>query len=127
IVRKADETVAVNEHPQNVVVWWGRERENAGLSLALGYMLQNSPRWAGAELYLKSVTTRAEDKESAQNLLRDFLANSRVEAKADVYVAEPEKREIFATIRQQSENADLVFIGMEPPDMTKFVENQEAY
>jgi solute carrier family 12 (sodium/potassium/chloride transporter), member 2 len=127
IIRKGDEELDTQKVHKRVDVWWGRERENAGLSLTLGYMLQNSPKLAGAELHLNSIVTSVDEAPVALKSMEEFIKNGRFDAKANVYVTEPDKSMIFDKIRSVSQDAVLVFMGIEPPKLDKFVEDKQGY
>ncbi|MEZ4741242.1 MAG: amino acid permease [Bdellovibrionota bacterium] len=115
----------VQHRIKRIDVWWGRERRNAGLSLALGYMLQSSPEWEGSRLALKSVTTTESENIAAQEILDNYLAEGRLEADANTYSAEANRQSVFNKIRSVSKDAQLVFIGMRPPNLDEYRENPE--
>ncbi len=105
---------------RRIDVWWGRERQNAGFMLALGYLLQNSPEWYGSILSLNSVITSESEKDSAESYLQEYLEKSRIVAEHHVFVHSNPFQGIF----EASRNSDLVLMGMRliEPD-----ETEEAY
>lgn len=119
-------TISTSE-TKSIDVWWGRERHNAGLSLALGYMLQKSREWDGARLYLNSIATTSDGVAPAEKVLEDFLHEGRLEAVSKVYLADLQKGKeaIFNKIREESKHSDLLFLGMLPPDLAKYQEDPE--
>lgn len=108
---------------KRIDIWWGRERHNAGFSLAIGYMLQSSRNWIGAELFLKSIATTNTNHSDAEKVLTEFLEEGRLDAKARVYDTDGDKTDVFRVIAEKSLGADLVFIGMLPPDLEAFEAN----
>ena len=111
---------------RKIDVWWGRERQNAGLMLAFAYMLQTSADWAGATISLKTIVQSSSEKEIATNLLSNFVAKGRVNVNVDVIVNE-EKEAVFDLIKRQSMEAQLVFIGMRPPEEGDTVDTYSQY
>jgi amino acid transporter len=111
IVREGDPNRVVRGRKKNIDIWWGRERKNAGLMLALGYMLQTSPEWRGVSLNLKTIVKTQEEKPAATEFLENYLAESRIEAKTSVKVSQ----DIWMGIHESSKSSDLIFIGIRPP------------
>ncbi len=129
IVRENSQTYTRTEKSKRkrIDVWWGREQENASFSLVLGYMLQNSAEWAGAELNLKTITSSEEERNSAVEYLNDFIKRSRIDAKPEVYLNNDTSIGPFHVIERESRDADLVFIGMVPPELERFIADPEDY
>jgi len=100
--------------PKTIDVWWGRQRKNAGLMLAIAYMVKISPKWRDSELILRTVARGEKEKEAAENHLKDFLSSGRIPAHPIVTVCS-EEEDPLNVIGKTSENSDLVFIGMRPP------------
>lgn len=97
--------------PQKTIdVWWNRGL-NAGLMLALGYMIQSSPEWRGAILNLKSVVGSEAQKDGALEYMKDFVLKGRIDAIVSVFV---NSNDVFETIRKESRKSHLIFIGLKP-------------
>ncbi len=94
-------------------VWWSRKQRNAGLMLALGYLLQTSPGWRGSELVLRSVVDDEAERAGALERLERFIGQSRVRARAEITARDGP--EVFETIRAASAGAGLVLLGMRAP------------
>ena len=95
--------------------------------LALGYMLQNSPEWRGSQLILKSIVKTVEEEKSARLGLEHFLADGRLDVGLEILVESDWKNKLHETIRNSSEGADLVFIGMRPPDSDESTADYAKY
>jgi len=125
IVREA-EAAAAERRKRQIHVWWGGERQNAGLMLALGYLLQRSPEWYGAELAIKSIVTSAEEKTGALSRLNGIIQHGRLKADPDVIVRQGTETP-FEIIGRASREADLVFLGIRPPEPDESVDDYCAY
>lgn len=102
---------------KRIDVWWGGQNQNAGLMLALAYLLQTSPEWAGSKLSLRTTVADEKDLENNRQGLLDFIREIRVRADAHVYVCKERSLGILrTTIKEESQDADLVFIGMRSPE-----------
>ncbi len=107
-------------------VWWGGQQNNAGLMLALSYMLSISPDWAGAKLQLKTIVKTEKEKENAQRLLVEFIDQGRLGISLDVIV-KLEHQSYLDCIYQESLETDLVFLGIKPPQHEESVEEYQNY
>ncbi len=127
VVREGKVSEKKKTTTKQIHVWWGGKRQNAGLMLALGYMLQTSPEWKKSELILKTIVSSEEDREHAYENLRKFFAEGRLSATIKVLVGNPKEEIISTTIKRFSEGADLVFLGMRPPEPEESTEDYAAY
>jgi nucleotide-binding universal stress UspA family protein len=124
IVREAEDPPPP-ERRRTIDVWWGRERQNAGLMLALAYLLQASPEWRGARLHLKTLVDSEEEREHATAHLRELIEAGRLEAQAETLVRDRTDR--FDDIREASRDADLVLLGLRPPDPEETDDDYSRY
>ncbi|MBA3895385.1 MAG: amino acid permease [Gemmatimonadales bacterium] len=105
---------------QRIDVWWGGLQANGGLMMLLAYLLRTGVDWSGAEVHVKLVAPNAQAAESAQANLESIIASLRIGAVARVIIADG--RPFPLVLRQSSEDADLIFLGVAEPD-----ENFAAY
>jgi hypothetical protein len=111
IVREAD-IMPPERKGRQIDVWWGGERDNAALSLALGYLLQASPEWYGSGLTIKMIVDESSEQAPARLRLENLITTGRLRAEPDVLVRQG--RDTFSVIRASSKDVDLVFLGMRP-------------
>lgn len=109
--------------PPVIDVWWGRERQNANLMLALAYLQQINPKWQGARVRLNTTIIKEEDRLRATEVLQKFVAEGRLPIEPHVFKVSSGE-EVFQLITSASAESDLVFVGMRPPDPD---ESTEAY
>ena len=112
---------------KEILVWWGGKQKNAGLMLALGYMLQSNPEWERAKLVLNTIVRSEQEREKTADHLRRFLTEGRIPAEARVLVETEHENLIPTTIKRFSAGADLVFVGMRPPEEGETPEEYAAY
>lgn len=117
----------VHSSKKQIDVWWGRERQNAGLMLALGYMLLNNSHWVDAHLCLKSIVGSETEAQAANRYLSEFLMGGRLEVGLEVLVREDWKGQLANTIQESSKESDIVFLGMRPPDDGESFEDYARY
>lgn len=116
IIRESHAPVKTSRRRKKIYCWWGGKRENAGLMLTLGYMLQTSPEWQGAAFTLKTIVKKEDEVETTTAELDDYLKEARLIAKPEVIFHPYEDSPLPTTIRERSMDADLVFIGLRPPE-----------
>jgi len=128
IVREAEVSRKGRRRGKEIYVWWGGERKNAGLMLALGYILQTNPEWKKTKLIIKTIARSEDGRKRAGNQLEKFLEEGRVTAESEVILVENRDEDIIGTtIRRFSQDADLVFLGMRPPEPEESAEDYADY
>lgn len=111
---------------RRVDVWWGRERQNAGLMLAFGYLIRQSQQWRGSALTLKTVVNSEEERRKAEAFLDNYIHEGRIQADVEAMIKTPDES-AFDKINESSANSDLVFIGLRPPGEKETVEEYATY
>ena len=106
-------------------VWWGGGIQgNGSLMLILAYLLHSNPQWQKGEIHLKLVVTDETGVSEAQHNLDKLVQDLRIDAVSEVILSDGRT---FATIlKQSSQGADFIFLGMPSPhDENLFVPNYE--
>ena len=106
-------------------VWCGSIQKNLGFMLALSYLLKRSPAWKDAQLVLKTIVDSSEQQNDKMARIEEFIANVRIEAKAEVLVSSG--GDVFSIIREQSNQSDLVLLGIRSPEEGETSEAYTAY
>ncbi|HKL18379.1 MAG TPA: hypothetical protein VJ905_05400, partial [Halalkalibaculum sp.] len=95
-------------------IWWGGLQGNGGLMMILAYLLQSSRSWWDAEVRIKMVVDNEFAAEEAKNNLLRIVDKIRTGAKPEVLVSNG--RSFDEILRDSSQDADLVMLGMAEPD-----------
>jgi amino acid transporter len=127
IVRKSGVEKTGRGGRRKILFWWGGQRHNAGLMLALGYMLQTSPEWRGSSLRLKTIAKDDKEREVVHKEIEEFLKGARLLVEPEVVVHPYVESPLPTTIRETSADADLVMIGMRPPEEEETAEEYSRY
>ena len=93
--------------------------------IALAYLLNKSTDWSNAQVVLKSIITKEDERESAQSKLSAFLEQSRLGIIGEIIIGK--NKNLFETIRESSKDVDLVFLGIRPPAEDESVEDYAKY
>ncbi len=101
-------------HRKRIDVWWGGLKGNGGLMMTLAYLLSTSPSWRGAEIRVKMVVNSEKGVEGAKRNLDSVVESVRTGAQTDVILSSG--RTFNNILRESSSNADLIFLGMKPPE-----------
>ena len=98
---------------KRIDLWWGRESKNSNLLLVIGYMIQSSTEWEGANLRVRSLVKDESEVKAVLSRLNHVLSVGRLDLQVDVTVSNG--AESLDQIGKLSAEADLVMIGMNPP------------
>jgi len=127
IVRERHVSLPKTEHRKHISCWWGGKPHNAGFMLVLGYMIQTSPEWCDSKLTIKTVARDEEESGKIHGDMDSFLKEARLIAEPSVITHSYSESPLPTSIRESSADADLVFIGMRPPDEDETVESYMVY
>jgi len=120
MIRESD--IERPEEADRIDVWWGGNRENIGLVLTLAYQIRKSPVWKESRLVIKQIVDTERERQVADEYATRFLEEQRIVAEHEILLKED--RNVFEIIRQSSDGAGLVFMGMRAPGEE---ESTEAY
>jgi solute carrier family 12 (sodium/potassium/chloride transporter), member 2 len=95
-------------------VWWDPRSANAGLLLALAYLLRTSSLWQRSELCVKTILESGDLREDAEQRIRETVKKMRL--KAAVEVVSGGGLSHLERIQESSADADFVFLGLHAPD-----------
>lgn len=113
---------------KHIDVWWGgRSRFNSNMILVLAYMLQTSKIWKGSTLSLKTVATDGISNDKIQAEIEAFSTKGRLHIQSEVISHDPAKDLFQNTIYASSQDSNLVFLGMRPPEENESTEEYAAY
>jgi len=101
--------------PRSIHVWWGGLQHNSDLMLLLAHLLARNPQWRTAEIRVLSVASNEHMKTNTEAYLNRLLPEIRITAEATVMLR-PKDKTIRAIIREESADADIVFLGLDPPE-----------
>jgi hypothetical protein len=106
---ESDDPWVIPEGP--VDVWW-RGKDNGHLMLLLAHLLVTNDGWRGHEVRLLRVIGAEAGRDEAHRHLTELIRDARIEARAEVIVAESPA----VAIQAASSGSAAVFLGFQPPD-----------
>lgn len=112
---------------QQIDLWFRRVGENAGLMLALAYLLKTSSEWAGSTLVIKTIVNSQEEKEEQLKHFKNFIDKENLDAEIKIVIKEHEHADTFLIMRESSCDARFVFVGMKTPEPEMTREDYCAY
>ncbi len=122
------EEVGFGDH-QRIDIWWSGMKQNGALMMVLAYLLRTSINWRNADIHMKMIVESDKAAESASQNLKYITSNMRTGAMRDVIVNRD--RSFREIIRESSQGADLVFLGMAHPpkvdDYVKYYRNLRSW
>jgi hypothetical protein len=97
---------------KQIDVWWRGGSNNGNLVLSLIKFIRTSYEWRIATVRLLIVNPENEKKTKIEKHAKEVLDNMRMNAKIKVINNEKDRKPINKLIREQSVNADLIFLGI---------------
>jgi amino acid transporter len=107
---------------RRIDVWWGGLQNNGDMLLLFAHLLSSNREWARAEIFVKSIATKALTFEQSEASLQELVLRTRIRATVEV-IPRQEGVSVQEIIRAQSADADVVFMGLQEPSPGK----EEAY
>ena len=110
---------------QRIDVWWGGLKGNGGLMMTLAYLLTASHSWRAAAININIVVQDDAAVASAKHNLEQVIDSSRIGATANVIVAKG--RAFVDILHNDSQGADIIFLGMRPPQEDETADHYAQY
>jgi amino acid transporter len=125
VVRDAAEDIERTSERSRIDVWWYGTQQNLGLMLALAYLLTRGATWKHAEFSIKSIVKNEQDLQKTKDRIEKFISRGRVDAKAEVFMQQG--REVAESIKEYSQGADLVLLGLRAPGEQESLQDYSEY
>lgn len=113
IIVKDDEDIGFGRK-QRVDVWWGGLKGNGGLMMILAHLMQTSLSWQSSQVRLRMVVPNSKAEAGALENLKQIVSHIRTDFTPEVIVSNG--RQFHEILEQHSSAADLVMLGLAPPD-----------
>ncbi len=123
IGRIPSRTVTKENRERVIHVWWGGLQRNSDLMLLLAHLITLNPQWRNARIKILSVASNELMKTNTEAYLAELIPAIRISAEATVMLRQKD-RKIRDIIHEESAEADIVFLGLDPPQEE---EELEAY
>lgn len=101
----------------------GGLQRNSDLMLLLAHLITLNPQWRNARIKILSVASNELMKTNTEAYLAELIPAIRISAEAEVMLRQKD-RKIRDIIHEESAEADIVFLGLDPPQEE---EEMEAY
>ncbi len=98
----------------SIDLWWGGLENNGALMLLLSALITESPEWEEAQVTVKMIVPVGTKQDFVLANLERIIAESKVDAKAELIERDPAGQPIPEIIAQNS-RADLVMLGLRLP------------
>ena len=125
VMREGSEERDSQGDRMRIDVWWYGTQQNLGLMLALAHLLTRGSSWRRSEFILKSIVNSEKDVREMRERIGQFIRKGRIDARAEVIVQR--SSDVVDTIRQHSQGADLVLLGLRDPGEQETVESYAQY
>lgn len=112
VIVKCDEEHERWPVPEGTIDVWWRGRQNGPLMLSLAHLLGQNPEFRTHPIRVVRVVPNEEAREGVRAHLDELIAGSRIEAKAEIVVAE----DIADAIGEHASDSAVAFLGFDPPE-----------
>jgi len=107
-------------------IWWRGRQSNIGLTLTLAYLLQRGGYFEDARIVIKRITESTDEQDASEQALREHIQAQRLDVDIETVVRD-DSGSVMAQIRTASADADLVCMGLRPPEAEETAEAYAAY
>ena len=122
------EKATIKPVTRKVDIWWDEEsRYNSELMILLGHMLRYNKKWKRSTLRLNSIVPNEIGKEQRLKYFEEFFMKSRMHVHPEVYIGDKSADIRLEMMHKCSKDADIVLIGLRPPEVDETIESYEAY
>ncbi len=102
-------------------IWWGGLQHDGDLMLLLAHLLTRNPEWRNAAIRILSVASNELMQKKIERYLERLIPQIRISASATVMV-HPKNETVTEIIHRESAEADIVFLGLDPPEKDEDLE-----
>lgn len=118
-LRKSVIICRVNPHAETtehtfIDIWWGGQQRNGDIMLLMAHLLALNPEWASSRIRLKSIARSEDERTKIIASLERMIPEIRIRCSQNVFLKTPDIN-IHDFIRQESSDADIVFLGLAEP------------
>ena len=122
----AHECPEVESHSHRLDIWWNGDKDYLGFMLATAYLMQRSDAWSEIDIRINTFVETDGNPGQFSDNLEAMLANDRIDAEVSVWPLD-ETVDIYAEIGRLSASAEVVVMGMTPPQAHETPEAYERY
>jgi len=97
---------------RNIDVWWRGGSNNGNLILSLIKYIRMTYKWRRANIRIMLINYNNDQQERIYKEAKEALSNMRMHAEVKIINNETEKKPVNDIIKKESENADLIFLGL---------------
>jgi potassium/chloride transporter 4/5/6 len=111
LVEPAQLTDLGRKRRKRIDIWWRGKQRNGDMMLLLAYLLTLNPEWHGARIVVKSVAISEVARGETERGLAAMIPEARISAESKV-ILKPNARAVLDIMREESGDADAVFMGL---------------
>ena len=97
---------------RKIDVWWRGGSNNGNLILSLIKYIRISYNWRHAEVRILLINYKDDQKDRIYKKAKEALSKMRMDAEVRIINNEIDKTPVNTIIKKESENADLIFLGL---------------
>ena len=115
LLAKLEDTEEIRSK-QTLDIWWRGKQQNGDLMLLLGYLLTLNTDWKDSRIRLRTITPEGTgERDRMQAALQELVQEVRIPAEIEIFESNSPTG-LYNLIAEYSQDADLVFMGMNLPE-----------
>jgi len=97
---------------KNIDIWWRGGSNNGNLILSLIKHLRTSYNWRHANIRILLINYKNSQKQKIYSEAKEALSKMRMDAEVKIINNQKDRLPVNQIIKKESENADLIFLGL---------------
>ncbi len=126
VLVREDENAEPRVEGGRLDIWWRGRESNIGLTLTLAYLLKRDAAWAKSEIVIKRIVEGEDEQSESEDSLNAYIREQRLRD-VRIELLRKDGKPIGQHIREGSEGAGLVFMGLRPPEEDETAETYLDY
>jgi amino acid transporter len=99
---------------KRIDIWWRGKQYNGDMMLLLAYLLNLNSEWRDAKIVVRTIVEGEQNRQEMLVSLSELITETRIQAETEVII-KPDDLSISEIIHKNSQNADVVFLGLMEP------------
>lgn len=126
IVKEGEERELNKKEKKQIDVWWDHESDNAGLLLALAFLMRASDHWYNAQLNIRTILSGDNGNDKTSGHIQSMVGRMRL--KANIITHEnKEHKSHLEILSEHSKKSTFVLLGLHSPLENETSEQYQSY
>lgn len=121
----AEDTIETSKNNRRIDIWWDQESDNAGLLLALGFLMRSSRHWSRSKLVVHTILIGETGEKNIRERIAATVKKMRLGAEIAIH-ENPESLPHWNIITKTSSDAAFALLGIHSPKAPEYAGEASA-